>query len=412
VTGNGTYALSNFIKPDAEINGASLIVFYNDSGSSNKRDIVIFDGNDSNAPNSYDAGGWNVTLPGINYAAGTASIQLHISDGQDGPAFIDDEIDLNGAAAVPAGQIFSGSSVPSGASAGSTGGSLWDIKSLNITGELAPGDNTISLTSNYAGDCLSMVAAVIDLPAGAAPKSLPEPTSATNRSDKSVPAQAYIVQAPTPNHAVARDMVVTYKLKVKNLGRGQVRDATVTLPINPAAATVVDASFTSKAAWVTQVTSVTVVLKTGPIAGAGGEVGATIRLRVKADAPDGAALTDRASLRWNDNVHGGAASSNLPILVVGGADDDRPTYSLSAEPGAGPVGTTFSFGSGVFVPFEPVGTWYNTPDGRVVAGPTAFAKVDGSLTAPFRDRLAAGSYSMVFYGHWSEFTSVGPFAIQ
>jgi hypothetical protein len=426
VTGNGAYALSNFTKSGAEVNGASLIVFYNNAASTNKRDIVIFDGNDSNATNSYDADGWNVTLPGINYTSGTANIELHISDGQIGASFADGEIDLNGSSIAPAGQIFSGSSVPNGASAAATSGGLWDIKSFNITGALKPGSNTISLTSSYNADCLSMIAAVIDLPAGAAPGTLPPPrapttpppgttpptSSTTETPAKHNPAQVYIVQQPTPNYAATPGSIVTYTLKVKNIGKGQAKSTTVTLPINPAAADVLDAVFSSKDAWVTQVTSTTLVFKTGPIAGPSGEVDATIRLKVKADAKPAATLTDRASLHWSDAASGGGVSSNLPILTVGGADDNRPTYSLSVEPAAGPAGTTFAFGSGIFVPYEPVGLWYNTPDGKVIAGPTYFAKIDGSLSVTLNDSLAVGSYSMVFYGHWSEFTAVGPFAIK
>ena len=82
VTGNGAYSLANFTKASAEINGASLIVFFDDGNPANNRDVVIFDGNDSNIANIYDANGWNVTLPGINYASGTANMVLHVSDGQ------------------------------------------------------------------------------------------------------------------------------------------------------------------------------------------------------------------------------------------------------------------------------------------------------------------------------------------
>src|SRR5437868_4576055 len=62
---NGTYALSGFSKPmhtrtaPININGASLIVFFDDGNPLNNRDVVLFEGNDSNAANSYDAPGWN-----------------------------------------------------------------------------------------------------------------------------------------------------------------------------------------------------------------------------------------------------------------------------------------------------------------------------------------------------------------
>jgi hypothetical protein len=175
VTGNGTYTLADFIKGTggsiANVNGVSLIVFFNDGNPANNRDFVVFEGNDSNIPNSYDADGWNVTLPGIQYVSGNAGIQMHVADGQ---SFPDAALILNGSVLVPAGEIFDGNTVPNGASAGSTNGGLWDIKSFDITSFMTPGLDTLILTSGVNSDCLGLVVAIIDLPAGAAPG---QPTS-------------------------------------------------------------------------------------------------------------------------------------------------------------------------------------------------------------------------------------------
>lgn len=167
VQGNGVYNLSNFLKPNVNVNGASLIVFFDDGNNANNRDVVIFDGNDSNIPNVFDANGWNVTLPGINYTAGTATMQLHVADGQDFP---DGALILNNVTLVPAGSIFQGNSVPSANNGPGNNGSLWDIKSYDVTAFLTPGVNTLSLRSSALNDCLSLVVALIDLPAGAAPE--------------------------------------------------------------------------------------------------------------------------------------------------------------------------------------------------------------------------------------------------
>jgi hypothetical protein len=168
VTGDGDYALGNLIKQNVEINGASLIVFFDDGNDTNNRDVVLFDGNDSNIPNIYDADGWNVTLSGINYTSGTASIDLHVSDGQ---SFPDDALILNGTTTLAsAGAIFQGDSVLFGPSAGQTNGGLWDIKSYNVTADLTPGPNTLTLTTGVNSDCLSLVVAAVNLPAGAAPE--------------------------------------------------------------------------------------------------------------------------------------------------------------------------------------------------------------------------------------------------
>jgi hypothetical protein len=81
VSGDGTYSLAG-LSPNNS-NGASLVVYYDDADTTNNRDIVTFDGNDANFPNAFDADGWDVSLSGINYTGGTASLVMGVSDGQD-----------------------------------------------------------------------------------------------------------------------------------------------------------------------------------------------------------------------------------------------------------------------------------------------------------------------------------------
>ncbi len=165
VTGNGNYALSNFVKTSGiNVNGASLIVFFNDPTSTSKQDVYVFDGNDSNVSNTFDPPGWSATLPGISYSGGPASLELHVSDGQ---MFTDAALVLNGTTLVASGAIFQGDSLPGGT--GPTGnGNLWDIKSFDITTFLTPGTNTLSLTSGdfptFSNDCLSLVVAMVKVP--------------------------------------------------------------------------------------------------------------------------------------------------------------------------------------------------------------------------------------------------------
>lgn len=170
---NGKYDLSGFgsLNP----NGASLVVFFNDGNSNNNRDVVIFEGNDSNIPFAGISGnpnapadpeGWNVLLSGINYSSGQANIQMHVGDGQ---AFDDDAIRINSVVLVPRGAIFNGNSVPGENQISGNQGNLWDIKTYDVTSFLTPGNNTLNLTTGVASDCLGLVAAIIDLPAGAAP---------------------------------------------------------------------------------------------------------------------------------------------------------------------------------------------------------------------------------------------------
>lgn len=174
VTGNGNYSLANFVKSGVDINGVSLIVFYNDGNSTNNRDVVMFNGNDSNITNPFDAAGWNITLNGINYVSGTANAQFHVGDGQ---TFTDDAVVVNGTNIANAGPVFQGDTVPNAGN----GQTLWDIKDFNITSLLTPGVNNLNVTSGVNSDCLSCVLIAIDLPAGAAPdqpdRGVPEPGS-------------------------------------------------------------------------------------------------------------------------------------------------------------------------------------------------------------------------------------------
>jgi len=176
VTGNGDYSLANFKKSGVDINGASLIVFFNDGNSANNRDVVMFNGNDSNIPNPFDANGWNITLNGINYTSGDANAEFHVSDGQ---TFGDAAVIANGVTIAAAGNVFQGDSVPGGAG-GPSDGFLWDIKDFSVTSLLNPGLNNLNITSGVNSDCLSCVLIAIDLPTGAAPpdpNGVPEPGS-------------------------------------------------------------------------------------------------------------------------------------------------------------------------------------------------------------------------------------------
>jgi hypothetical protein len=169
VTGNATYSLSDFLKADADINGVSLIVFYDDGNSSNDRNVVAWNGNDSNVAFGADPADWNETISGVPYpGSGTATLDLVVSDGQ---SYADADVVLNGNTGDPVAagpSIFQGDSGPnySGNPSGVTG-SLWDVKSFDITRFLVSGSNTLNLTSGTAGDALSLVVAIANVPASA-----------------------------------------------------------------------------------------------------------------------------------------------------------------------------------------------------------------------------------------------------
>ena len=169
VTGNATYSLSDFVKagpPAVDINGVSLIVFYDDRNPSNDRNVVAWNGNDSNVAAGADPADWDETISGVLYpGSGTASLDLVVSDGQ---SFTDGALVVNTTTLAPAGPIFQGDAGPnySGNPSGVTG-SLWDVKSFDITSLLTSGSNTLHLTSATGGDALSLVVAIADVPASA-----------------------------------------------------------------------------------------------------------------------------------------------------------------------------------------------------------------------------------------------------
>jgi hypothetical protein len=164
VGGDGTYNLSNFVKADADINGVALVIFYDDGNSANDRTAVAWNGNDSNVASTFDAdSAWNETISGVPYGGtGGASLDLIVSDGQSYP---DGDLIVNGTTIAAAGPLFQGDTGPNyaGNPSGVTG-SLWDIKSFDITSLLSNGSNNLNITSPADGDALSLVVAIANVP--------------------------------------------------------------------------------------------------------------------------------------------------------------------------------------------------------------------------------------------------------
>ena len=178
INGNGTYALSNFQKPGGLINGAADFTFYNSGLSTGKQDVLLYDGNDSNFPSSYDPAGWNFTASDINYKGGNASLTLYVSDGQNFSPDDDGTLSINGHT-LATGGIFQGTA-PAAPGAGVSNGDLTDVLTFNLTPYLSDGMNNlnIQLTPGF-DDALSLVAAAFSVPAGSAPSQPPSPPPPT-----------------------------------------------------------------------------------------------------------------------------------------------------------------------------------------------------------------------------------------
>jgi len=228
------------------------------------------------------------------------------------------------------------------------------------------------------------------------------------------PADVWVVTRPSINLIVAPRAIIAFEIVITNIGRGTASSTEIIFPFDPDLLEVVDARFDVPTTWVAAVNRDSLVIRSGLLSSRSGRTQGTIRFVVRENARQGAVITGRAQLRWTDGGRGGRNQGNLFRIAVGPAVQNSPTYTLVVEPANGSSGTVFRFTSPIFVPREPVGIWYNLPDGRAVAVNTLRADTDnGELTVNFNSRgLPPGAYSMVFYGLWSEFTVVAPFVIQ
>ena len=151
---NKTYSLDAFNNfPSFNPNGASIIILYNDSTSGNDSDVYIYNGNDGNSRNAFDSDGWFAQLSNFEYGSGTATVDMHVADGQF--ELVDADVRLNNQLWLT-GNHFKGF----GSSA------LWDILPFTITSFVQPGNNNLTITSSPVStlDGLNLIVAVVRVP--------------------------------------------------------------------------------------------------------------------------------------------------------------------------------------------------------------------------------------------------------
>jgi hypothetical protein len=216
------------------------------------------------------------------------------------------------------------------------------------------------------------------------------------------PAFVTVVQRAAPNRTAAPDSRISLTIEVVNRGRGAARETMLILELNPQVVRLLDATFSTSAAWVSDLTPAAVTIRTGALPAAS-VVTITLDLYVLPSAlihtPIGGAL----QARWFDAAKGGTNSANLPVVVVGavsGASDTLPLDVRATAPDA--VTLTAAF----FAPQEPVGIWYDT-GGDVMSLTTLRADAAGRVvfTLDARDLPAGGSF--VAAGHWSGLNGLG-----
>ena len=108
----------------------------------------------------------------MNYSGGAANLRLTVSDGQD--FGLDEALYLNGSLIIPEGPTWQGAL----GTDPNHRGALWDEKTFALDPYLSLGINNLAIESIAPlTDALSLVVAAIDLPAGAAPNAVPEPST-------------------------------------------------------------------------------------------------------------------------------------------------------------------------------------------------------------------------------------------
>lgn len=151
---NRFYSLFNFDNyPSFNPNGASIIIFYNDSTSANDKDVYIYDGNDGNTHiDNADSDGWFAQLSDFYYGSGTPTLDLHVADGQ-----LNHLVVRNGFLVVedlndPAVKMNNVSWLSGNVFTGENANSLWEIKNFNITQFVQHGTNNLTITGAPAPD--------------------------------------------------------------------------------------------------------------------------------------------------------------------------------------------------------------------------------------------------------------------
>lgn len=207
-----------------------------------------------------------------------------------------------------------------------------------------------------------------------------------------------------PGEVLALDVVL------ENYGRGPVFDATIELPFDDNTLILLDATPSRAGVWVSEVQPGLMTIRTGPLAANRDLVRMTIRFRVRDEAPNGVAIGRLARLAYRDGVTDfGRGQSNVPRATIG----PGPELTYWRAPEITVAGQTLTYAAAGFAPGEPVGIWYNPPDGAPpVTVTTVRADGDGRVsgTLSLRD-VPAGMYTLVLYSHHSQQTFVGEFVV-
>lgn len=194
---------------------------------------------------------------------------------------------------------------------------------------------------------------------------------------------------------------------ITNRGRGGAESVRLRLPLDAGRAAVLSFAADDEDTWVSRLAPDELEIRSGPLAGQGATVTATLRLALLADVPAGEPALAAFEVSWQDGAGGGVGRGNAPTMsAVAGR------YALGLSPQTGPAGTTMAAASDLFAGDEPVTIWHTGADGQSTRVRSLRASGLGSLQLDFDSGgLAPGPYSLVFYGEWTGFTVDSGFLI-
>lgn len=227
-------------------------------------------------------------------------------------------------------------------------------------------------------------------------------------------ADVMVTMRAEPSILVARGDLLTYTVRVDNLGDGATAYTRVEIPFDATKVSILDARFTSDNDYVYEIEDGILTVHVGEI-GKDSSRSFTILMLVGSNLPDWTIIEMWSSFDWEDqygNYELNLNSNAAPVLVADVNVTSEFVWAVG-DPTEGPAGTTFFFFSDRFVPDEDVEAWLEYPNGeRNELSNRQNTDSNGRVHIHFESNgLQPGAYKMILIGEDSDLISVVDFTI-
>jgi hypothetical protein len=192
-----------------------------------------------------------------------------------------------------------------------------------------------------------------------------------------------VVLQAEPNTGARPGDIVTITIVATNRGKGGARNATITVPFDPALLKLLDVRLSRPAAWVSKLRPDSLIIQTGGLSADGDAVTAMLRFQVQPQVKDGTQLAARLTYTWRDDHQIGVGRSNLLSLVAAAEPIQQPQYRLlfsTIDLRGDHAPALGVFSSSIFAPFEPV----TSTRSALLLAPTQWSPMATGLTSPPR----------------------------